>query len=137
MNSKREIMQVPIDDIKVKRRIRKDLGDIEILAESLKLFGQINPVVITSRNVLISGQRRLEAARALGWRTINAVIVEFPDALSKLEYEVEENIQRRDFTPEEVAEATRRIYRLKNPGFFRRILNAIIRFFKWLFRIRD
>jgi ParB family chromosome partitioning protein len=50
---------------------------------------------------------------------------------------VEENIQRRDFTPQEVAEATKRIYRLKNPGFFRRILNAIIRFFKWLFRIRD
>jgi ParB family chromosome partitioning protein len=130
-------MQVPIDDIKVKRRIRKDLGDVEILAESLKLFGQINPIVITRKNVLISGQRRLEAARALGWRTINAVIVEFPDALSKLEYEVEENIQRRDFTPEEVADATRRIYRLKNPGFFRRILNGIIGFFKWLFRIKD
>jgi ParB family chromosome partitioning protein len=130
-------MQVPIEDIKVKRRIRKEPGDIGTLAESLKLFGQINPIVITRRNVLIAGQRRLEAARALGWRTINAVIQEFPDALSKLEYEVEENIQRRDFTPQEVAEATKRIYRLKNPGFFRRILNAIIRFFKWLFRIED
>jgi ParB family chromosome partitioning protein len=130
-------MQVPIEDIKVKRRIRKNLEDIEILAESLKIFGQISPIVITSKNVLISGQRRLEAARALGWRTINAVIQEFPDALSKLEYEMEENIQRRDFTPQEVAEATKRIYRLKNPGFFRRILNAIIRFFKWLFRIED
>jgi ParB family chromosome partitioning protein len=130
-------MQVPIEDVKVKRRIRKDLGDIDTLAESLKLFGQINPVVITPKNVLISGQRRLEAAKALGWRTINAVIQEFPDALSKLEYEVEENIQRRDFTPQEIAEATKRIYRLKNPGFFRRILNAIIRFFKWLFRIED
>ncbi|MDR1862665.1 MAG: ParB/RepB/Spo0J family partition protein [Treponema sp.] len=130
-------MQVPIKEIKVKRRIRKDPGDIEILAESLKAFGQINPIVITPKNVLIAGQRRLEAAKALGWRTINAVIVEFPDPVSKLEYEVEENIQRRDFTPQEVAEATRRIYRLKNPGFFRRILNAIIRFFKRLFGIED
>jgi ParB family chromosome partitioning protein len=130
-------MQVPIEDIKVKRRIRKDPGDIEILAESLKLFGQINPIVITSKNVLIAGQRRLEAARTLGWRTINAVILEFPDALSKLEYEMEENIQRRDFTPQEVAEATKRIYRLKNPGFFRRLFDAIIRFFKRLFRIGD
>jgi ParB family chromosome partitioning protein len=130
-------MQVPVGDIKIKRRIRKDLGDIEILAESLKTFGQINPIVITPKNVLISGQRRLEAARALGWRTINAVIMEFPDALSKLEYEVEENIQRQDFTPQEVAEATRRIYWLKNPGFFRRIFNAIIRFFKRLFGIED
>jgi ParB family chromosome partitioning protein len=130
-------MQVLIDDIKVKRRIRKEPGDIELLAESFKVFGQINPIIITPKNVLIAGQRRLEAARALGWRTINAVIMEFPDALSKLEYEVEENIQRRDFTPQEVAEATKRIYRLKNPGFFRRLFNAIIRFFKWLFRIED
>jgi ParB family chromosome partitioning protein len=130
-------MQVPIEDIKVKKRIRKDLGDIETLAESLKTYGQINPIVITAKNVLIAGERRLEAAKALGWRTVNAVIVDFTDALAKLEYEVEENIQRRDFTPQEIAEATRKIYRLRNPGFFRRILNAIIRFFNRLFRIED
>jgi ParB family chromosome partitioning protein len=128
-------MQVPIEDIKVKKRIRKDLGDIASLADSLRHFGQINPVVITNSNVLIAGERRLEAAKSLGWRTINAVIAEFPDKLSKLEYEVEENIQRRDFNTEEIAEATRRIYRLKNPSFFRRILDAIIRFFSRLFRV--
>ena len=128
-------MQIPIGDIKVKRRIRKDLGDIDSLAESMRHFGQINPIVITKKNILIAGERRYEAAKLLGWRTINAVINEFPDELSRLEYEVEENIQRRDFTPEEIAEATKRIYRLKNPSFFRRILNAIIRFFKRLFGI--
>ncbi|MDR2617919.1 MAG: ParB/RepB/Spo0J family partition protein [Treponema sp.] len=126
-------MQIPIEDIKVKKRVRKELGDVASLADSLKHFGQINPVVITKNNVLIAGERRLEAAKSLGWRTINAVVMEFPDALSKLEYEVEENIQRRDFTPQEVAEATRRIYRLKNPSLFRRILNAILRFFRKLF----
>jgi ParB family chromosome partitioning protein len=36
-----------------------------------------------------------------------------------------------------VAEATKKLYRLKNPGFFRRVLNAIVRFFKKLFRIKD
>jgi ParB family chromosome partitioning protein len=130
-------MQVPIEDIKVKKRIRKDLGDVSSLADSLKHFGQINPIVITNDNVLIAGERRLEAAKSLGWRTINAVVAEFPDTLSKLEYEVEENIQRRDFNTEEIAEATRRIYRLRNPSFFRRILNAIIRFFSRLFRARN
>ncbi|GHU66133.1 chromosome partitioning protein ParB [Spirochaetia bacterium] len=129
-------MQVPIEDIKVKKRIRKDLGDIASLADSLKHFGQINPIVITNDNALIAGERRLEAAKSLGWRTINAVVAEFPDKLSKLEYEVEENIQRRDFNNEEIAEATRRIYRLKNPSFFRRMLNALIRFFSRLFRAR-
>ena len=130
-------MQVPVDDILVKKRIRKDLGDIEALSESLKYYGQINPIVITKKNLLIAGERRLEAAKRLGWRTINAVISDSTGELARLELEVEENIQRRDFSPEETAEATRRLYRLRNPGFFRRILIAIINFFKRLFRIED
>ena len=130
-------MNIPIDDIIVSKRIRKDPGDIESLAESLKHYGQISPIVISKKNVLIAGGRRLEAAKLLGWRTINAVISESSNELEQLELEVEENVQRRDFSMEEVAEATRKIYRLKNPGFFRRMLNAIIRFFKKLFKIED
>jgi ParB family chromosome partitioning protein len=130
-------MQILIDDIVVKNRIRKDLGDIHSLAESLKRYGQISPIVISKNNVLIAGGRRLEAAKFLGWRTINAVIADAPGELGRLELEVEENVQRRDFNPEEVAEATRKIYRMKNPPFFRRLLNAVIRFFKKLFRIRE
>jgi ParB family chromosome partitioning protein len=130
-------MQVPIKDIKVKKRIRKNMGDISALAESMKRFGQISPIVLTKSNVLVAGGRRLEAARRLDWRTINAVIVEIPENVSKLEYEAEENFQRWDFTPEEAAEASRRIYKLKNPGGVRRIFNRIILFFKKLFRIED
>jgi len=130
-------MQVPIKDIKVKRRIRKDLGDIATLAESLKRYGQISPIVISKKNLLIAGQRRLEAAKALGWRTVNVIISESKGELAYLELELEENIQRHDFTMEEIAEATRAIYRLRNPGFFRRILNAIVHFFKRLFGMDD
>ena len=130
-------MQIPVKDIIVKKRIRKDFGDIEAMAESLKRYGLINPIVISKKNVLIAGERRLRAAKHLGWRTINVVISESSSELARLELEVEENVQRRDFTMEEVADATRKIYRLQNPGFFRRILDAIIRFFKRLFRIED
>ncbi|GHV95502.1 chromosome partitioning protein ParB [Spirochaetia bacterium] len=130
-------MQIPIEDIIVKKRIRKDMGDIESLAESLKRYGQISPIVISKKNMLIAGGRRLEAAKSLGWRTINAVISESAGELERLELEVEENVQRRDFNMEEVADATRKIYRLQNPGFFRRILNAIISLIKKLFKIED
>jgi ParB family chromosome partitioning protein len=130
-------MQIPIEDIVVKKRIRKDFGDLDSLAESLKKYGQISPIVISKKNVLIAGGRRLEAARRLGWRTINAVIADTPGDLPKLEIEVEENIQRRDFNPEELAEATKKIYRMKNPGFFRRLWNAIVRFFRMLFQIEE
>jgi len=128
-------MLVPINDIKVKRRIRKEMGDIAALADSMKRFGQINPILITKKNVLIAGGRRLEAARSLGWSSINAVVAEIPDELSKLEYELEENIQRRDFSQIETHEAVKRIHRLRNPSRFRRIIAAIVRFFKRLFKI--
>ena len=130
-------MQIPINDIIVKKRIRKEMGDIESLAESLKRCGQISPIVVSKKNVLIAGGRRLEAAKYLGWRTISAVVSESSGELERLELEVEENIQRRDFNMEEVAEATKKIYRLQNPGFFRRLFNALIRLFKRLFNIED
>ncbi|MDR2158566.1 MAG: ParB N-terminal domain-containing protein [Treponema sp.] len=130
-------MQVPIEDIVVKKRIRKDLGDIPSLAESLKRLGQISPIVINNKNILIAGERRLEAAKYLGWRTINAVVANTANPLSILEMEVEENVMRRDFSPEETAEASRRIYRLRNPGWLRRIVLAIAGFFRRLFGIKD
>jgi ParB family chromosome partitioning protein len=130
-------MQISVEDVIVKNRIRKELGDINSLAASMKQYGQISPIVVSRKNVLIAGGRRLEAAKLLGWRTINAIISDAAGDLVKLEMEVEENIQRRDFTPEELAEATKKIYRLKNPGFFRRLWNAIVRFFKKLFRIEE
>jgi ParB family chromosome partitioning protein len=130
-------MQIPIEDIVVKKRIRKEPGDITSLAESLKRFGQLSPIVISRKNVLIAGGRRLEAAKALGWRTINAVILDAPGELTKLEMEIEENIQREDFTAGEIAEATKKIYHLKNPGIFRRLFNAFISFLKKLFRIEE
>jgi ParB family chromosome partitioning protein len=130
-------MQVPIKDIVVKKRIRRDMGDIASLAESMKRFGQISPIVVNHKNVLIAGGRRLEAARFLGWRTINAVIAQIPETVSKLEIEVEENIQRQNFTPEEIAEAVKKIRKIQYPGIFRRIWNAIVRFFKRLFKIED
>ena len=130
-------MQVPIEDIKKRKRIRKDLGNIASLAASLKKYGQISPIVITKKNVLIAGERRLEAAKYLGWKTINAVIVDAPGKLTKLELEVEENVQRQPFSMSEEAEATRKLYRLRNPGFFRRVWDYIVNFFKRLFKIED
>ena len=127
-------MQVPIESIKVRKRVRQEMGDISALAESMKRFGQISPIVINSDKVLIAGGRRLEAARSLGWSNINAVVAEITDELTMLEYEREENIQRMNFTAAEEATASQKIYELQNPPLFRRIRNAIARFFKRVFK---
>ena len=127
-------MLIPIEDIKVKKRVRKDMGDIAALADSMKRFGQISPILITKNNLLVAGGRRLEAARSLGWRAINAIEIDVNDELTKLEYELEENIQRHDFNNEETEAAVRKIQKLRNPNIFRRIINAIVRFFRKLFK---
>jgi ParB family chromosome partitioning protein len=111
------------------------MGDLEALADSMNRIGQISPVVLTEKNVLLSGGRRLEAAKRLGWRTINAVVAKLPGGVTMLEAEIEENKQRCDFTLEESAKAMKRLYRQKHPGFFRRLWNAIIGFFRMLFKL--
>jgi ParB family chromosome partitioning protein len=130
-------MQIPVQDIIIKKRIRRDMGDIPGLAARMKHYGQINPIMITKSNILIAGGRRLEAAKYLGWKSINAVVADVDEKAARLEYEIEENIQRQEFSSKEIIQATRELNKLKNPGFFRRILNAVISFFKRIFRILE
>ncbi len=126
-------MQINIEDIKISKRVRRDLGDIESLKDSMKRYGLLNPITVNSKNELIAGNRRLEAAKQLGWTSIRAVVIDNPDPVTQLELEIEENIQRLNFTNDELMEGYTRLEKLRNPGFFRRIWNAIVRFFKKLF----
>lgn len=129
-------MQMGIDEIRVRKRIRKSLGDITPLVESLKRFGLMNPVVVNERHELIAGERRLEAAKRLGWRTIAVRVVDDVDEVGELEMEIEENTQRKNFSTDELAEAYMKLDQLKNPGIFRRIFTAIRNFFRRLFNPR-
>ncbi|MBR6583569.1 MAG: ParB N-terminal domain-containing protein [Treponema sp.] len=122
-------MLIPIKDIKIKRRVRKDLGDLSALKESLKLYGLMNPITLNKKYELIAGERRLQAAKQLGWTTINANIIDNLSEIEQLEMELEENNQRKEFTDAELMEGYKRLERLKNPNFFYRIFL----FFKRLF----
>ncbi|MBR2461879.1 MAG: ParB N-terminal domain-containing protein [Spirochaetaceae bacterium] len=127
-------MLVDINQIQVSKRVRKDLGDLTPLMDSLKRYGLLNPITITKDYKLIAGQRRLESARQLGWTTIDAVVVDIKDPVARLEIELEENTQRSNFTELELLEGYKQLEKLRNPGFFRRIWNAIKAFFKKLFK---
>ena len=123
-------MLVAIKDIKIKKRVRKDLGDLENLKDSLRTYGLLNPITLNSRYELIAGERRLTAATQLGWTNIQANIVDNLTEVEQLEMEIEENNQRKEFTDEELLEGYKRLERLRNPGFFYRIYL----FFKKLFQ---
>ncbi len=126
-------MQLPIDDIVVRRRVRSSLGDLTPLMESLRRHGLMNPIVINSQNELIAGQRRLEAARRLGWTSVTVRVMDKMDSAELLEMELDENLHRKSLSTEELAEAHTRLERLRNPGLLKRIFRAVIRFFQRLF----
>lgn len=124
-------MQLPVDSIIIRKRVRKDLGDLTPLVSSLRKYGQLSPILIDTDHELIAGFRRLEAAKRLGWRSVEVIIVDTVSDVQKLEIELEENIQRRNLTPDEISDGINTIHKLLNPNIFMRIIN----FFKKLFRI--
>lgn len=123
-------MLVQIKDIKIKKRVRKDLGNLEDLKDSLRTYGLLNPITLNSKYELIAGERRLQAATQLGWTSIQANIIDNISEVDQLEMEIEENNQRKEFTDDELYEGYKRLEKLRNPGFFYRIFL----FFKHLFQ---
>ena len=126
-------MLVPLESIVIRKRIRRELGDISGLVESLKNHGQLTPIIINRRHDLIAGFRRLQAAKRLGWRSIEAVMIDRPTERQKLEVEIEENIQRLDLSPEELAEGMARLHKLRHPALFARIWAFILRILRSIF----
>ena len=123
-------MQVPISDIKIKKRVRKDLGDLDELKFSMNRYGLLNPITINSNYELVAGHRRLEAAKALGWEEIEAIMINTRDKITLLEIELEENNQRKAFTDDELLAGLETLKKLRNPNFFVRVKNHVRDFFK-------
>lgn len=91
-------MNINIDDIVINNRKRKLNNDkVRELAESFKLIGQLEPITITSDNVLLAGWHRVEAAKMLGWKEIKAEQFEGNELERELA-EIDENLMRNDLT---------------------------------------
>jgi ParB family transcriptional regulator, chromosome partitioning protein len=130
-------MQMELSRIIIRPRVRKNLGDLTSLMDSLRRHGLLNPVVINTKNELVAGRRRMESAKRLGWSSIDVRIVDEEDKADLVEMEIEENTQRKNLTSDELAEAYLRLERLRHPSFFVRLWRAIVGFFRKLFRPRS
>lgn len=124
-------MKKPISHIVVEElsRIRKDAGDTAALENSIRRVGLLNPIVVDETNRLVAGYRRLTACRNLGWEEIEVTIVNFDgDVLKMLEAEADENLFRKDFTPDEIIsiEKRREEIRIQRRG------TLLQRFWRWL-----
>ena len=101
--------RVPIDVCDVHpHNIRRDLGDLRSLTESIRRYGIMQPIVVETRGErlrLRAGHRRLAAARLAGLDRIPAII--HGQALDNdewLVHSVQENVIRRGLDSKERAD---------------------------------
>jgi N6-adenosine-specific RNA methylase IME4 len=106
-SNKETLTSLEVSSIVVGKRQRQDLGDLGGLMQSMRDLGLLHPIVLDSKHKLISGERRLAAARALGWHSLPVTIAHnLDDALLALQAERDENTERLDLTqPEKIAMA--------------------------------
>jgi len=105
------VTQVAIDLIQRNPRQPRekfDLEELENLAASIREHGVIQPLIVSpGKNgiyILIAGERRLQASRKAGLRTVPVVIRHATDQ-QLLELALIENVQRADLNAIEEAEA--------------------------------
>lgn len=106
---------VLIDSIIIDRegRQRRAVDKVEELAASLKEIGLIHPPVITREGVLVAGERRVTAAKQLGWTSIAVQYTDELDDLALHLIELEENVKRSDLTWQEQTIAIEQFHALK------------------------
>lgn len=109
------LLAVPVDKIRrnpYQPRENFDLEKLEELASSIKVHGIIEPLVVSRDGSdfyeLISGERRLRAAKRAGLNNVPVVIKELARR-DKLEIAIIENVQREDLNPIERAKSYQRL----------------------------
>jgi len=112
-NVSRETL-IPLNEIEPNRaqpRTRFDEDALQELADSIKQYGIIEPIVVQkkgSRYEIIAGERRWRAARIAGLKKVPVVIKEYSED-EIFTIALIENIQRQDLNPIEEAVAYQKL----------------------------
>lgn len=114
-------MLVRIDEVKINMdRHREATGNMDALAQSLLIYGQLQPIVLDDQMYLLAGFRRYTAMRMNGAQEIEAVTLSNINPILAKEIELEENIQREQLTWQERTFALAQLDKLKkelNPNW--------------------
>jgi ParB family chromosome partitioning protein len=93
-----------------------DRQELSQLAESIKQFGVLQPLVVTpSKNgyIIVAGERRWRASKLAGLKKVPAVVRTVKE-LERLEIAIVENVQRVDLSPLEQAVSIERLHQQFN-----------------------
>lgn len=100
-----------IEPNKEQPRRRFDEDSLLELAESIKQYGIVQPLILQKRNEIfeiVAGERRWRAARIAGLKKVPAIIKNYSER-EVLEIALIENIQREDLNPIEEAYAYKKL----------------------------
>ena len=93
------LIDIPVGAVRVGRRFRNDLGELDSLAASIRERGLLQPIGVTPDGRLVFGHRRLVVCKnLLGWKTIPARVLNITNLVNA---EIDENEIRRAFTASE------------------------------------
>ena len=114
-NVSRETMLplIKIEPNRVQPRTRFDEDALQELADSIKQYGVIEPIVVQKREdhyEIIAGERRWRAARIAGLKEVPVVVKEYSES-EIFTIALIENIQREDLNPIEEAIAYQKLIR--------------------------
>ena len=102
---------IDVEPNKNQPRIKFDDEKIEDLANSIKEYGVIQPIIVTKQNnyyQIVAGERRWRASKKAGLSEIPAIVRDYTEQKNK-EVALIENIQREDLNPIEKAKALKEI----------------------------
>lgn len=111
-SEKKGVTEMKLTEVMPNKNQPREIFDeeaLDALAESIKEYGVIQPIVVTdSENgyIIVAGERRWRAAKRAGLKTIPVIVKDY-DALAVKEIALVENLQREDLNPLEVAEGYR------------------------------
>ena len=126
----KQIRLLPLEDLDTSEfnvRRREITADLDDLAKSMDSYGLYQPIVVTpkgDRFAVVVGQRRYLAAKQLGWDQMPALILtETPARVQATVLSLSENVQRRDLSPRDKADAC--VYLREQLGTNRAVAEAI------------
>ncbi|MBI4369168.1 MAG: ParB/RepB/Spo0J family partition protein [Elusimicrobia bacterium] len=109
------IADIPVEKIssgQFQARTIFDQVELQSLADSIKAFGLLEPVLVSQRPAggyaLIAGERRLRAVKLAGLKTISAIVKSFGVKETAIMGLIE-NVQRKDLNPVDLAKGVERM----------------------------
>lgn len=116
----KEVKDIPLDDLVIGKgqvRVKNVQEDVEELAESIRVLGLLQPIVVCEaekkgKYEILTGQRRFLAHKYLKAKTIKAAVLndKVDEAIAKA-ISITENLERRDISQKEYIDACTSLYK--------------------------